>query len=518
VAGGAATLLLGGGLAVVSGSAAVAVVVLGGLPSDFNGDGISDVAIGEPLNGGGRVHVLYATRSGLQADATASTPDDQLITAPFAGSGRFGQALAAGDFNGDDYSDLAVGAPLSLIPGGDGVTASGFVRIFNRSPAGLNLSAPHDVTGMVALHTPATADEFGSLLAVGNFNRDGTQDLVISATAENAGNGAVYIVPGGGATARRFVQGRGGVPAGDGTTDNFGFGLAVGDFNANGVSDLAIGEPLMNGGKGAVVVMNGSGDASLLSSIGGKLWSQDTVDAAGRGIAGVGEAGDVFGFALAAGDFDGTGGVDLAVGVPGEDLDSAVDAGMVNVIYSGGASGLVVTGNQAWTQNTAGISGTAESGDHFGGALVAGNFDGALGADLAVGVPFEKLGSVEAAGMVNVIYSGGSAGLTGSHQQAWSQASTGIAGTPENDDFFGSSLAEGRIHSGGRDDLVIGAPGEGIDTIMAAGLVHLLPSSSTGLTATGSQSFHANTPGVQGAAVTGGLFGFGLTNSCLVDD
>ena len=244
--------------------------------------------------------------------------------------------------------------------------------------------------------------------------------------------------------------------------------------------------------------------------------SQDTTDGTGHGISGTAEAGDNFGLALAAGNFNGTGGDDLAVGVPGEDLGAATDAGMVNVIYSGSTSGLVVTGNQGWTQDSTGISGTAETGDDFGSALVAGNFDGAHGTDLAIGVPVETLGTAQDAGMVNVIYSGGTNGLSASKQQAWSQASTGIAGTPETGDGFGISLAVGRIHSASRDDLIVGVPGEGIGTIAGAGQIQLIPSSSTGLTATGSQAFSANTTGVQGAAVTNGLFGLSLTNPGLL--
>ena len=87
----------------------------------------------------GRVHVLYGTRSGLHADATATTPNDQLITSPFP-DGEFGWALAAGDFNGDGCSDLAIGAPVSLIPGRGWCHPRGFCadlqRVADRSEPG----------------------------------------------------------------------------------------------------------------------------------------------------------------------------------------------------------------------------------------------------------------------------------------------------------------------------------------------------------------------------------------------
>jgi hypothetical protein len=60
---------------------------------------------------------------------------------------------------------------------------------------------------------------------------------------------------------------------------------------------------------------------------------------------------------------------DLAIGVPFEDFAATNDGG-VNVIY-GSATGLSATGNQFWSQNTAGIEGGAESGDQFGDPLGA---------------------------------------------------------------------------------------------------------------------------------------------------
>jgi len=59
------------------------------------------------------------------------------------------------------------------------------------------------------------------------------------------------------------------------------------------------------------------------------------------------EQGDLFGAALASGDFNGNGYDDLAIGVPYEDVDSATDAGTVTVLY-GSSSGLRAGGSQEW--------------------------------------------------------------------------------------------------------------------------------------------------------------------------
>jgi FG-GAP repeat protein len=126
------------------------------------------------------------------------------------------------------------------------------------------------------------------------------------------------------------------------------------------------------------------------------------------------------------------------VGAPSEDLGSTTDAGAVNLLY-GGAGGLSTSGNQFWSQNSAGVADAAEGADLFGAALAPGDLNGDGRDDLAAGVPFEGLGSVDGAGAVNVLY-GNAGGLSTTGNQFWSQNSTGIADTPEAGDNFGTSL------------------------------------------------------------------------------
>src|SRR5262245_57220571 len=80
-------------------------------------------------------------------------------------------------------------------------------------------------------------------------------------------------------------------------------------------------------------------------------------------------------------------------------------------------------------------------------------------ADLAIGVPFEDVGTVVDAGAVNVLY-GGAAGLTGAGSQFFTQNSGGLSSTPEPDDRFGTWLATGDFNDDGFGDLAIGVPRE----------------------------------------------------------
>src|ERR687897_193263 len=96
-------------------------------------------------------------------------------------------------------------------------------------------------------------------------------------------------------------------------------------------------------------------------------------------------------------DFNGDGADDIAVGVPGESVGSIISAGAVNVLL-GSAGGLSGAGSQLFHQDVAGIGSGAEPFDFFGSALAAGDLDGDGIDDLAVGVPFESVGTVTEAG------------------------------------------------------------------------------------------------------------------------
>ena len=68
------------------------------------------------------------------------------------------------------------------------------------------------------------------------------------------------------------------------------------------------------------------------------------------------------------------------------------------------------------------------------------DIDGDGRADLAVGAPSKDIGSIDAAGSVNVLY-GTAGGLSASGEQWWHQDSDGIAGDAFEDDFFSHSIA-----------------------------------------------------------------------------
>lgn len=251
--------------------------------------------------------------------------------------------------------------------------------------------------------------------------------------------------------------------------------LATGDFNGDSRTDLAIGVPFEDVGDadadadaaGAVHVLYGA--SAGLTGTGRRLFTQNSA-----GMADSAEGVDQFGAALAAGDINGDGWVDLAIGVPGETLATGPGThnGIVQVMY-GASAGLTGTGSQLFRQGADGVGNAPQDGDQFGTALAAGDFNGDGRADLAIGVPYEDFGVLAEAGVLHVLY-GTANKLTGVGSQCFYQGRSGLSGEPVAWDRFSEALTAGDYNGDGRDDLAIGVPGAIVDGATGAGQVQVL--------------------------------------------
>jgi hypothetical protein len=411
-----------------------------------------DLAVGVPYQSSssmrayGAVEILRGSYSGLTAARERWTQDIPGSSGAAEPHDLFGAALAVGDFNSDGYEDLAVGASGEDV---GSIRAAGLVNVIYGSPGGLEPSGAQ-AWSQNSPGVPGTAergDGFGSALATGDFDADGYVDLAVGIQYENVGDsanaGAVDILYGSvnGLAAGRsqhWHQNSSGVPGQSEPHDYFGSSLATGDFDGDGYADLAVGVRGEDVGElasaGATAILYGGSGG--LAAAGSQLWHQNS-----SGLPGEAEPNDGFGWTLAAADFDDDGFVDLAVGVPYEDIGDVSRAGAVNVLF-GSEDGLTASGSQHWHQNSSGLAGEAEREDRFGHALATGDFDGDGHPDLAVGVPGEDIGSIGGAGAVSLLL-GSDGGLTGDGKPFWHQDRSGIPGEAEAGDSFGRELAAG---------------------------------------------------------------------------
>eukprot|EP00913_Durusdinium_trenchii_P008806 g8272.t1 len=511
---------------------------------DFNADGYDDLAVGTPLENigsdvdAGAVNVIYGSSSGLSTAGNQIWHQDSDGIRWSAEDGDlFGSALAAGDFNGDNIMDLAIGVPGESV--GD-IKEAGAVFILYGTDDGL-AAADHQIWTQDSEgvgNIPERFDHFGSALAAGDFDGDGIQDLAIGVPGENVGSqndaGAVHILYGtsdgltgiGSQYVTQDGDGINDIVGQNERYDMFGAALAAGNLGQTAEDDLAIGAPGEDVGSqvdaGAVTVIYGrSGTGLLLSS--SRMFHQNTEDGSDE-VPGQAEDFDYFGSSLAIGNLGNGSVADLAVGVPGEDIGSIRDAGAVNVFYGTAADGLKVADSDIWSQNSDGIKGGSEAYDLFGTAVAIGDYNGDGTGDLAIGVPGESI-EVEgdliidengdtytrldldkvSAGMVNVIY-GGSGGLTTS-DRVYHQNTEGIAGKVEENDAFGSWLAAGYANSGGRADLAIAVPGEDVDSKSNSGGVHVLYGRTSGGFSTSNDQFWSQAGSIEGGPENGDRFG-----------
>ncbi|GHE61003.1 FG-GAP and VCBS repeat-containing protein [Streptomyces capitiformicae] len=418
------------------------------LTSDFNADGYPDLAVGVPdatVSGkarAGYVHVLWGGPKGLGRHGgirvTQATPE--VPGTPEAGD-RFGAAVVLADLNGDSVAELLVGAPGEDVTG-RGKDAGVVIAIGAKSatqgrpgPGSNVLTGPSpssaygwslaaaDLTGdggrdiviggrdKVVLRavvdggedvvvTTVLATPMGGrapLLATGDFTADSTDDLALAFHTINAPYTQSHVRlwswdPAEKRMANTWNSSNGAASA-----------LAVGDFDGDGLDDLALGEcreiadeniddpcgPESYAKGGGIHIKYGNENGSF--GLRAQTLNQDTV-----GVYGAAEDGDRFGASLAVLDFNGDGRDDLIAGAPGEAIGTHARAGAATLLL-GHTTGIVDPYGEAtsvqYHQNRPRVPGTAEPSDAFGTAIATGDHDKDGTPDTAIGTPGENTNS-----------------------------------------------------------------------------------------------------------------------------
>ncbi|MFE7131430.1 FG-GAP and VCBS repeat-containing protein [Streptomyces sp. NPDC057638] len=340
--------------------------------ADYDGDGFTDLAIssvGEDLTVGGsyrrnagQIVLVWGGKNGLTKHGATTAKQ----SAPTSIDVRRGASLAVGDFNGDGRMDLATGdhslgrggevlygpisrggKPKSVINLGikDGqpavgvtldagdITGDGITDLViqvNGNKLPISRIEIHRGTKKGLVRSGKLTDARGALLlsqsmdetrvAVGDLDRDGHADIALG--QQYAGQGTVYggqvtVVYGGpkGQSTLRdpqvITQDTPGVPDEAEGRDAFGYAVAVGDINADGIQDLAVGAPGEDNGEltdtGQVTTLLGSKKG--LTGQGARVYHQGT-----PGMPSAPVAHQAFGAAVRLLDVTKDGRADLAVG------------------------------------------------------------------------------------------------------------------------------------------------------------------------------------------------------------
>jgi hypothetical protein len=452
---------------------------------DFNGDGFNDLIIsadGESTTNSGAEGIVHAIFSFPELS------NNQLITRlssqwDTGSDSNFGDSLTSGDFNGDGFDDLIVGVPLEDIKNSEN---AGMIQIFygGVSPFTATEIFHQDSPGVDGV--VAANERFGASVASGDLNADGYDDAIIGVPGEYrcwpaigvCGDvGAVHILFGSAngitSTDDEYISQRtNGFSGAPNVGEEFGASVATGDLDGDGYDDVIIGVPgeyrcwahinICGDDVGAIQIIYGSDNGIRTDN--DQYFGQRS-----NGITADPSVGDRFGESVSTGDINADGYDDVILGIPGDyrcwpHIAVCGHVGAIMVLY-GTENGTTASGDDYWGQRSNGVPGYVGVGDEFGASVTTGDLNEDGYDDIIIGIPGETVSSRNDAGAAQILY-GSATGSTTEGAEMLYVSQSAFTGTSQTNARFGSAITV--IDN----DLIIGAPGNTVSGITAAGSIY----------------------------------------------
>ena len=284
---------------------------------DVNGDGYSDVVVGAIGYSNGQSYegtafVYHGSAAGISTIATTKFEENEE-------NASFGYSVSAGDFNGDGYSDIIVGASnYTNVESNEGAA-----YVYHGSDTGVSTTYAMRVEG-----DQAVAQMGISVSYAGDVNGDGYSDAIVGVVAyangeSNEGAGFIYhgSASGIGSTPNAIVES-------NQVNSNFGLRVAyAGDVNGDGYSDVIVGAYTYDNGQtdeGAAFIYHGS--PSGINTTAAKILEENNASA-------------YFGFVGSAGDYNSDGFSDVVVGAT-QYTNGQTDEGGAFAYYGNSGNGI----------------------------------------------------------------------------------------------------------------------------------------------------------------------------------
>jgi Ca2+-binding RTX toxin-like protein len=244
----------------ISGAAEFDSLEIVSAAGDVNGDGLADVILKAPeanANGSdsGAVYVVFGRSGGFAADLNVGSLDGTngyRISGEAAGDNAGWSVSVGGDFNGDGYDDIILGAPYadpnSRTDGGTAYVVFGKAAGFGSN---LNLAALNGKNGFQINGEGRLDNASWSVALTSDVNGDGFDDIIVGAPYGDekfkTDCGAAYVIFGkaGGFDANlnlSALNGKNGFQIiGEEAYDYVGFSIsAMGDVNGDGLADICV--------------------------------------------------------------------------------------------------------------------------------------------------------------------------------------------------------------------------------------------------------------------------------------